>query len=429
MAGSAGALALVAACGGGGGSGSSGATVRWLNDETDPSSLSFLKSLVQEYNKHAGVSLQLDNISIGDKFTKVVASARAGRSYDMSFMGLPDAYHLTGLGLTTDLDKVVQAAGGESAFLPNTLFKISGHYRWFCNDLNLANIYYRKDWLEEAGLDIPRTWDELVKVCQAFKQHGHGGITQPMALNEATAEEGAHILYSNDVQFLDKDGNVILDQGESKQRAVESLQFLKQLSPYFPKGMTSADFPQIIDTFVSEIAGITPYSGRLLETIIDKAPKLEDKIVVGGYPTKDGKKPPVVLWAADGFVALKQGPHHAEAIDFLAWFVKNRLVDWLLTLPLQLQPALKSIYDDKKWLANDQVHKFKWYVDEQKKMASEDGYQIAHGPGSLAPDLKSAKIFDAFTIGKMYQQTVLQGTPPSQVVDQAAQDIRKLLKS
>ena len=422
-------VAGTGACGSRGESGGAG-PIRWLNDEGDPGTLKVLRAINEEYADKKGKSVTISGVPADtDLYTKVLTSIKAGRPYDLTSAVPGRVAGWAAEDYLRPLDNLIQSLGGEDAFLPNTLIKSNGSYVFMPVNVTAYMLNYRADWLEEIGEDVPRTWDQLKTVSKKLTGGDRYGIALPMSTGqgETTVVLNMNLLWSNNVEFFDEDGNVILDQGEMKERCVQCLEFLKELQPYMAEGMTSAGFDDIINAFLNGIVGIAPYAGRLLSNVIASAPEMADDVIMEGFPTPDGEKLAITP-VAEGLAVLEPGSNAAAAEEYLGWFMQNGVVDFLHTVPLHLLPARESTYNTEEWRSNPALKK---YADSLQKMrtalTSED--YIRNSLDIMTPGVTTfkAKISASDVIPEMYQKVLIGDTTPTKAVEEAAARMRELI--
>ncbi len=98
----------------------------------------------------------------------------------------------------------------------------------------IQGIWYRADWFEEAGLEPPNTWENVLKAARYFydpanNQYGILVGTQP----EAYAEQCfTPIAMSNNAALFDGDKNLVFNSPEMK----EAVSFYAELAKYNPPG-------------------------------------------------------------------------------------------------------------------------------------------------------------------------------------------------
>jgi len=108
---------------------------------------------------------------------------------------------------------------------------------WAVPDLASARaMYYNKDILDEVGVEVPTTWDELKDVCQKIKDHYNGEV-YPWGV-DMTTDEGqacfAYYIWNNGGNFTDADGNWTLNSAEN----VEAIEFIIDM---VKSGLTNTD--------------------------------------------------------------------------------------------------------------------------------------------------------------------------------------------
>jgi multiple sugar transport system substrate-binding protein len=108
---------------------------------------------------------------------------------------------------------------------------------WAVPDLASARaLYYNVDILEEVGVAVPTTWDELTEVCAAIEEYYNGEV-YPWGI-DMTTDEGqaafAYYTWNNGGGFVDDDGNWILNCDEN----VEAIEYAIGL---YNAGYTNTD--------------------------------------------------------------------------------------------------------------------------------------------------------------------------------------------
>ncbi|MBR2895633.1 MAG: extracellular solute-binding protein, partial [Oscillospiraceae bacterium] len=108
---------------------------------------------------------------------------------------------------------------------------------WAVPDLASARaMYYNKDILDEVGVEVPTTWDELMTVSQAILDHYNGEV-YPWGV-DMTTDEGqacfAYYIWNNGGDFTDADGNWTLNSPEN----VEAIEFIINM---VKQGLTNTD--------------------------------------------------------------------------------------------------------------------------------------------------------------------------------------------
>ena len=96
---------------------------------------------------------------------------------------------------------------------------------WAIPDLASARaLYYNVDILNEAGVEVPKTWDDLTAACQKILDHFDGNV-YPWGV-DMTTDEGqacfAYYIWNNGGDFVDEKGNWTLNSAKN----VEAVEYV-----------------------------------------------------------------------------------------------------------------------------------------------------------------------------------------------------------
>lgn len=117
-----------------------------------------------------GVTFDIQAIDASQYSTMLKTKMAAGDAPDVIFGGANDNTDLIDAGYIMDLS-------GES-FLKNLSktavdgMTVNGKAYGMGVDLGVMGVFYNKDLFKEAGLQVPKTYSEFIKVCDAFKAKG-----------------------------------------------------------------------------------------------------------------------------------------------------------------------------------------------------------------------------------------------------------------
>jgi multiple sugar transport system substrate-binding protein len=401
-------------------------TIRFFNNETDPNTIAFLKQVAQEYQKEAGVKIQIENVPVLQTWTKVTTAIKAGKPYDfITFGQVTEPLLLVPEKKIIPLTDIIQEIG-EDDFGPRALTKYQGEYWMYPYDYNFNYLIYRKDWFEQKSLSVPNTWDEYLKLCASLNDPDNKryAYTMPVSSGGHTNWGNTGWLWAADVEIYDDNWNVILDSEAIKPKVVRTLDFLTEVSQYTPPGLIETSLKEMLINFSSGLSAITTYTGRLIHTIEDRAPELADKYGIMSYPAPDGG-PRAVTFANDGF-SIGNTDNAAATKEFFNWFLKTgKLVDYQLTVALHYQPPQFSTYQNEKWRSHPLIQKhwpaMQTMLDFMNKDKTRVGSIQLQGPG---PSPNQGRIWTSNVIPRMYQQVLLKQMTPSEAVDATAKEIR-----
>lgn len=401
-------------------------TIRFLNAEPSAESVEALRIAAAEYEQQTGVRVEIDSVPAGDAFTKLQASIRAGRPYDIgTLIFLAHVLILEEEGQLVPVTNLIN----KHEWGPRILFPINGEHYWYMYDYNLCWLNYRTDIYNTLGLQAPRTWDQLLENIAAITGSDQGtpfGISQPIGSNGATNYMSFGYMWANGVQIFDNDFNFVFETPENKQRVAEYVDFFAELYKTMPAGMTQASFGQMISGYVGEQIAHAPYPGRLIDSLEKSNPELADTIGIVPYPGRDGSLQ-AVNHGYDGWVVVNT-PMAEESMRFLEWFSENHYINFLHTSPIHYQPPRMDIYEDPRWLAHPSIQKHAEVVQMQRQILTDEDIIIrsidTEGP---RPDLRAGRIFETFALAEMLQNKLIGGMDTMEAVDQASDKMKAVL--
>ena len=434
------ALLLTGCLGGGGGGGGdtggdaggdAGETViRIASAESAEPVMAVLQDAAEEYEAETGVQVEVEAIPLTDIYTKVNSVVGTGSEYSAFLTGFFGHISLfEEEDMLVPVDDVIEELGGVEDFYDgHTLFPIDGKTYWIPFDYNLAFGVIRTDWLEEVGMEIPTTWDEMLAVSKAFDELGEdkSGLIMPLKADDSSNWITSQVLWANGVEIFDDEWNVILDQGEMAERTTEALAMLQELHQYMPDRADNATYADMIESFVGEQVGMTFYTGRIFDNILAQDPSMLENVEIFGFPQADGSGIAASL-GYDGW-GIFNTDHADETKEFTTWFYENKLVDMLATSPLHYQPAQKSIYDREDWQSIPSIAEY----GEQFMQPQEDLLTEAHlhsidtdGP---EPDARQGELFQSMIFPQAYQRVTIGGEDPAEVTQWLADEVRKIVE-
>jgi multiple sugar transport system substrate-binding protein len=367
------ALALTAACsngsGGGGGGGeeqaaSSGAVQLdyWDMQWGSPTFMNQIKKNVEEFNsEHPDIQVKFTQLSWGDYQQKLLSAVQAGNPPDVGGgdSGIP--FNMDAQGQTLDISDLYQEWEQDGTFDDMPAW---AHEKWDYNGKEVGitwqfdqrAIFYRKDLLQEAGIKVPTTWDELLSAVQKLHDPANDmvGIAFP----------GKQGTYDTDQFYMtlvlqaggglsDEEGNPTFDTPEQ----LEALNFEKELMNYAAEGTPSWTFTEVLKQFEQGKAAFAFGGGWYAADIEKNAPELKGK--VGVLPVLEGPGGPEARHCvsfANPWMIYNQTEHPEEAKTFLKWMMEKDHIRALYAAePGAKWPVYRSLLDDPIYKQNELV--------------------------------------------------------------------------
>lgn len=186
-------------------------------------------------------------------------------------------------------------------------------------------LYYRTDLLEKAGLEAPKTLDELEAAAKAISEANPGvaGFVARTAKSAAVTQFSSY-LFSFGGDFIDAEGNAIVDSPEAKQ-AYEFYGGL--LRNYGPENVsTDMSWPESSAIFAQGQAAFWTDASSLYKNVTEKENStVFDKVGFAPFPAGPaGSKPyNVPSWALGINAASK---NQDNAWKFVEWATSKAMV-------------------------------------------------------------------------------------------------------
>lgn len=313
--------------------------ITFLSGETDEEQVLVTKKIIADFEaQNPGCKINLVLAGMDDREEAIMADLYAGAPVDLITVDVESIGTYAQAGILYPLDALI-ADIGEDDFISGSRLMVDGHDYGFpyagCSEM----MYIRTDLLAENGLEIPKTWDELLNVAKVLTKDGKYGCCLPAGQNNCTT------LYMN--MFINQAGGNVC--GEDLQptlntpEVIKALTFYKELAQYCPEGISSYGYGDQITAFCSGNSAITFYQGRVIARVNNEAPDLMDKYAVCEVPVcADGTGS---QFGSYNYYALGKNTANPElAMAFLKFMCTGEnAAEFALSAPGHITPSLYSV--------------------------------------------------------------------------------------
>ena len=244
---------------------------------------------VEKFNvEYPDIKITVQLLPGGQYSEKLTAALTAGTG--------PDALMVGGLGFQLIRQGLLQP-WPEDIFpkdwmknefpLMASFLNFGGEYYWLAEGTSPWGLYYNRTHLAEAGItetEAPRTWDDLIALTKKLaKYDARGEITrQGIGLKGIEPWQALDSAYQMGGTLFSEDGKT--SEMDSPQFR-EGVQFVSDL--YLEHKVASADFPDFLTSFVSELASMTWVTTFLGGYCNDNAPEINWGLFPGSLPPVD----------------------------------------------------------------------------------------------------------------------------------------------
>lgn len=179
------------------------------------------------------VELKIEKITNDSIRTKLLAAVSANNLPDVAFLDGQWLAEFQSAGMLADLTPYVDK-WGQSADFPKKVWEsvvFDGKVYGIPGDGDVRTLLYRKDLLDKAGLQPPKTWSELVSTSKKLMEVGKTeGIQYGFAMNggdsEHTSMRSLPWIWDLGGDFVDAQGKPALNSGP----VVKTVQFMSDLA-------------------------------------------------------------------------------------------------------------------------------------------------------------------------------------------------------
>jgi ABC-type glycerol-3-phosphate transport system substrate-binding protein len=230
-------------------------------------------------------------------------------------------------------------------------------------------VWFRKDLFAKAGLQPPKSWNELLSAAKKLTvdSDGDGNIDQygfavPMARVQVAPQTFFQIFYSAGGAIFDpKTGKYVF--AENKQKAIEALQFMIELyRAASPRASIEWSFNEFRTGFVKGQVQMTNEWGAVVGIAKEQNPAMLENMSVFPFPGPNAEtKPTASLGGGYYYLIAKSSEEKVAASKALVtcMFTPSRVAERANSRPIFAIPATKSAFDDPVYTSNDMVKRFR----------------------------------------------------------------------
>ena len=362
-----------------------------------------------------------------DNLWPKLSAAFAGRDVPdlISYVQAYTVVSLNQQGLVEPFDDVIKAVG-ENEFFDSArdIYKSNGSYMAATlNNQTSSNLFYRKDLLQEAGVEPPRYWDDLLNVAKKTTKNGIYGNSLPYGRNAMTSTMMVMFVKQSGGSIVNPDLSVAFNSPE----VAATLEFLKEIYEYAPPGANNYSWGETVNSFVTGKAACAPYTGRPLFLVSTQNPSLADKISRVAYPHRKEGKP--AYDCPFNSLFIPKGSKNVEGAKLLAraLFEKQANIQILHTAPGHNLPVLKAVAAAPEYYDQPLIKK---YESEVRGMIETTNLSrnLVKESDQHKFNVKAGDIFNSMVLAEAVQAVVVEKKSAKQAAAEGADKIAEIMK-
>ncbi|MCF6409643.1 ABC transporter substrate-binding protein [Pseudalkalibacillus salsuginis] len=297
---------------------------------------------IDEYNGAQDVyEVKAEYVPFPDVKKQLSVGLAGGTLPDMVQMDVVDNASFAAQGVLEDITSLVEEWGEADQFYEGPLKSVTyndGYYGLPVGS-NALGLFYNVDMLEEAGVEPPTTWDELLETAETLTS----GDTKGFAISAVKSEEGAFQYYP----FLRSSGAEYTDL--DSEGAIGSLSLLTQLVEEGSMGadVVNATQDDLARQFAQGKLAMMVNGPWNIERLKSENPDLNFAI------TQIPKDEEYASVLGGENLAIIKDSNVSGAFDFLTWFLETERTE-KFSAETGVFPARKDALENSDFWTNDE---------------------------------------------------------------------------
>jgi len=192
-------------------------TLTFFTTEADPPQLEILSEIIDEYHQaHPDVFIDVVTGTPATRGERIAILLAAGADAGIFEIEAAFSRDWAEAGYLMPLDDIFEDIGGVDEYVPGSYYELNGTVYALPYATSVYGLWYRTDLFEEAGLEPPTNYDELLAVAKALTDPAKGiyGIAIPGSTN-ASVNFFSTFLWQNCQDYFTPQGELTFDQPEA----------------------------------------------------------------------------------------------------------------------------------------------------------------------------------------------------------------------
>ncbi|WP_235934532.1 ABC transporter substrate-binding protein [Paramicrobacterium chengjingii] len=424
------ALALTACSGGADLKGSegtmSGDVVFWSSFTQGPRA-EYMEEMAKKFEKdHPGVNIKIETFSWNEFNTKWTTGLSTGAVPDASTALPNQVVQMINVDALAPVDDVIDDIGRDRFYESALSEGAAGGKNYSVPIYTHAQVmWYRKDLLAQAGIEVPTTWDELRSAAEKLSTDGVYGLSVPFGSNDVLATRYLNFyMQSAGENLIDDSGRANL----TSKAAIDGISYWTDLyKDVSPKGSSNYNVLDQATLFYQGKTAIDFNSGFHISGVEGASPDLVDDIAAAPLPRMHESDPvyggetsntPIVVWKASS--------KRAAAKEFVkTLYNDDDYIRFLHSVPGGMLPALKDIESNEAYLDDEVLEEFSSSVD-----VIADAVPLGSAMGmENGPQVQAGLLTNQAVIEDMFQDIALNGVPVKEAAQQAEDKLNRLFET
>ncbi|NHN58594.1 MULTISPECIES: ABC transporter substrate-binding protein [Halorussus] len=404
----------------------SGTEVHFLTDESSEAFTNFFQRVKSDFERDTGATVNLDLVNLGEQGQRLAQLLQAGDPPDVMQAVQTRVVQLQHQGVAAPvnsamsdmLDRYGEPVGG-------TRVQVDGDDYGVPCWINPSGQWYREDIYNQE----PTDWDTmLAQAEQADDPNGTRGTSIPLAPALCNDSFFLAYLYTNEGRVCARDDNgqvqCVMDQGDNRQRWIETLEFLGNLYQYSPTNANAGCSQQVqaIPTGTSAEAGYVGARPKV-QSVQQDVP-FADQVRASFVPSNRTSQSHANSIAYMTF----QGANTEAANTFVSYMFQERyFIDLLLLTPIHNNPSYPSIRENQAYQQGLNQLSDAWTdQDVETSLAFADEI-LPFSQETSPPNPYAGTIYSSKLLVDILNDATINERDPAAIVDDYAGQIQSVI--
>lgn len=387
----------------------------WLDPNDSNPRAQVQKTLVEKFTDETGIEVNTEVVDWRTLAQQLLRAVAAGEGPDVTRVysaWLPEQVAANTLRPLGDVIDSVWSAEQKADVGP-PLPSFDGQPMAMYIENRMYLMYYRKDYLDEAGIDVPKSFDDMVAAVEKLSSPRRSAFIWPASLRSSdTYSYASPMIWSTGGALVNEDKSAAFNQGG----AVDFYQWLKSLITEhnaMPNTMISVD-EEVLQQAVNSGTCAMAFMGTNRVASTRNALSVDDPSVLQTThaPSADGSPPPVPV--AGWCLGVTQNSEDPETAF--------RFIDAMTDTEAQIMnakeagemPVRKSATSDP-WFSTPEAAEMRSWIE----------YIADHGHDAPSQKLVKSREFNRL-LNRATQEMVLEDVDPQTALDEAANEWNKI---
>lgn len=375
---------------------------------------SLMKEMVDKFAEENDVEVDYVNIPAADMKQKLMAAIEAKNAPDLIVGDNTLVGQFGSLKQLADVTDVIDSIDFTDSAKRIGLF--NGTQYMIPQAFTAPGMYIRKDVWQKAGLDMPKTWEELKT--QAEKVNDPAGNFYGLGFAMGASGGGDAEGFVRTI-ILDWGGQTVNEKGEvvvNSPETIDAFTFIKSLynENLIAKDAVTGDDNWNNQAYLAKTAGVICNSGSVVASMASDDPELLKNTQIIAYPA--GPKGTYTLGGSNVFGIIASGKNTDTAKEFVKYYFSDidQYEKMIEVMGGMWQPVVNGLEDKPFW--QDEVHK-PWLESSMQTVAT---YYPA------PTDDRAMMCFSNQLCVKAVQSMLVNGVTPEEAVAELEQAFKQV---